>query len=129
MNFKEYLNRLNDLHESKSFVDLYNVNTLDSKTFAKFSSKIKNPNKISSEILKMVRSLEFENEFELEDNVIALEAGISDLLLPHFVVKNGKLSKRSKFMITFDVYVSKVPAGDYWDANTFTGYKIRIGFK
>lgn len=129
MNFKEYLNNLCVLNESKPFVDLYNATTSDSKDFAKLSPKIKNPSKISSEILKSVKSLDFTDEFEKDDNILSLEKVISNLLLPHFVVKNGKLSKRGiSFNLTFDVYASNTPAGDVWDANKPTGYKIRIGF-
>lgn len=132
MNFKEYLNNLNTLVESKGFVEIYNKWSFSPEDigFAKFSSGIKNPDEIPSKILKNAKSLDFEDESKIEDNVIAVEKKITKLLSPHFLVKFGVFKKRPYGNeLQYDVYSSNNPAPEAWfEANKSTRYVIRIVF-
>lgn len=125
MNIKEYFSTLN---ETREFVELYNVRSGEPKDFAKMP--FREPRKVSKDILGIVKAQAFGKDVDASvASVASVEQEISKRLMPHFVVKNGKYKERSSGdVLEFDLYVSNKPAGDFWDANKRTDYKIKITF-
>ena len=122
MNIKELLSTLS---EAREFVELYNVRSGEPKDFAKMP--FREPKKLSKDILGIVKSQVFGKD--ANTSVSSIEQEISKRLMPHFVVKNGKYKERpSSDVLEFDLYVSNKPAGDVWDANKRTDYKLKITF-
>ena len=122
MNIKEYFSTLS---EAREFVELYNVRSGEPKDFAKMP--FREPKKLSKDILGIVKSQVFGKD--ANTSVLSIEQEISKRLMPHFIVKNGKYKERpSSDVLEFDLYVSNKPAGDVWDANKRTDYKLKITF-